>query len=69
MSVRAARVSRHEVVSNLLGAVADEMLVGLIRASYSPNIKERADCSASVFDAEGDIVAIASSSPDRKSVV
>ena len=63
MSVRAARVSRHEVVSNLLGAVADEMLVGLIRASYSPNIKERADCSASVFDAEGDIVAIASSSP------
>ena len=63
MTVRTARVSRHEVVSNLLGAVADEMLVGLIRASYSPNIKERADCSASVFDAKGDIVAIASSSP------
>ena len=52
-----------EVVSNLLGAVADEMLIGLIRASYSPNIKERADCSASVFDAGGQTVAMASSAP------
>jgi N-methylhydantoinase B len=58
-----ARVSIDEVVSNLLGAVADEMLAGLIRASYSPNIKERADCSASVFDAEGQTVAMASSAP------
>jgi N-methylhydantoinase B len=58
-----AGVSMDEVVSNLLGAVADEMLIGLIRASYSPNIKERADCSASVFDAEGQTIAMASSAP------
>ena len=58
-----AGVSVDEVVSNLLGAVADEMLIGLIRASYSPNIKERADCSASVFDADGQTVAMASSAP------
>jgi N-methylhydantoinase B len=55
--------ARNEVVSNLLGAVADEMLAGLIRASFSPNIKERADCSASVFDADGQTVAMASSAP------
>lgn len=58
-----AGITTDEVVSNLLGAVADEMLAGLIRAAYSPNIKERADCSASVFDADGQTVATASSAP------
>src|SRR5574341_1446939 len=58
-----SRITTDEVIANLLGAVADEMLAGLIRAAYSPNIKERADCSASVFDAGGQTIAIASSSP------
>jgi N-methylhydantoinase B len=62
-AARAGRVTTDEVVSNLLGAVADEMLAGLVRAAYSPNIKERADASASVFDAGGQTVAIASSAP------
>ncbi len=61
MSARGVTVD--EVISNSLGAVADEMLAGLIRAAYSPNIKERADCSTSVFDATGGTVAIASSAP------
>ena len=42
-----------EVVSNKLGSVADEMSVVLIRSSVSTNIKEREDCSTSVFDAAG----------------
>jgi N-methylhydantoinase B len=58
-----AGVTTDEVIANLLGAVADETLAGLIRAAYSPNIKERADCSASVFDAEGQTVATASPAP------
>lgn len=56
-------VTTDEVIANSLAAVADEMLAGLIRAAYSPNIKERADCSTSVFDARGDTVALASSAP------
>lgn len=62
-AMRGPGVTTDEVISNLLGAVADEMLAGLIRAAFSPNIKERADCSASVFDAAGETVAIASSAP------
>jgi N-methylhydantoinase B len=42
-----------EVISNKLGSVADEMSVVLIRSSVSTNIKEREDCSTSVFDADG----------------
>ena len=56
-------ISADEVISNSLGAVADEMLAGLVRAAYSPNIKERADCSTSVITAAGETVAIASSAP------
>lgn len=56
-------VTLDEVISSSLAAVADEMLAGLIRAAYSPNIKERADCSTSVFTASGETVAIASSAP------
>jgi N-methylhydantoinase B len=42
-----------EVISSKLGSVADEMSVVLIRSSVSTNIKEREDCSTSVFDAHG----------------
>jgi N-methylhydantoinase B len=44
-------VARHE-----LAGVADEMGSALRRAAYSPNIKERADCSAAVFDPGGQMV-------------
>ena len=44
-----------EVVRHALAGVADEMGVALRRAAYSPNIKERADCSAAVFDADGQL--------------
>ena len=46
-----------EVVSRQLLNVAEEAGVVLMRAAYSPNIKERHDCSAAVFDAQGQIVA------------
>lgn len=52
-----------EVFRHALAGVADEMGIALRRASYSPNIKERADCSAAVFDPEGDMVAQAEHIP------
>jgi N-methylhydantoinase B len=37
-------------------AACDEMGAVLIRASHSPNIKERHDCSTALFDASGELV-------------
>src|ERR1700728_4705095 len=39
-----------------LTGVADEMGAVLRRAAYGPNIKERADCSAAVFTATGELL-------------
>ena len=39
-----------------LSGVADEMGAVLRRAAYSPNIKERADCSAALFTASGELL-------------
>ena len=36
--------------------VADEMGAVLRRAAFSPNIKERADCSAALFTADGELL-------------
>jgi N-methylhydantoinase B len=52
-----------EVFRHALAGVADEMGVALRRAAYSPNIKERADCSAAVFDPAGEMVAQAEHIP------
>src|SRR6476620_6268032 len=46
-----------------LAGVAEEMGVALRRAAYSPNIKERADCSAAMFDPDGQMVAQAEHIP------
>src|SRR5207244_7598869 len=46
-----------------LSGVADEMGAVLRRAAYSPNIKERADCSAAVFTADGELLAQAEHIP------
>jgi N-methylhydantoinase B len=52
-----------EVARNRFAAIADEMGVVLRRTSLSPNIKERADCSAAVFDAGGEMLAQAEHIP------
>jgi N-methylhydantoinase B/oxoprolinase/acetone carboxylase alpha subunit len=43
------------LIARLTG-VADEMGAVLRRAAFSPNIKERADCSAALFTAEGELL-------------
>jgi len=45
-----------QVLSGGLRSICDEMGAVLVRASYSPNIKERHDCSTALFDAGGELV-------------
>jgi N-methylhydantoinase B/oxoprolinase/acetone carboxylase alpha subunit len=45
-----------QVLISRLTGVAEEMGAVLRRAAYSPNIKERADCSAALFTAEGELL-------------
>ncbi len=52
-----------EVVRHALGGVAEEMGIALQRAAYSPNIKERVDCSAAIFAPDGEMVAQAEHIP------
>jgi N-methylhydantoinase B len=52
-----------EVARNRLAAIAEDMGVVLRRTSYSPNIKERADCSAAIFAPTGEMVAQAEHIP------
>ncbi|MCD6135802.1 hydantoinase B/oxoprolinase family protein [Candidatus Bipolaricaulota bacterium] len=52
-----------EVLRHALAAVSEEMNANLIRSAFSPNIKERRDCSCAVFDPEGRMVAQAESIP------
>ena len=54
---------RAEVVARHLLAAAEEMAVTLMRTAFSPNIKERADCSTAIFDAAGQVVALAQRVP------
>ncbi|MGY5858780.1 MAG: hydantoinase B/oxoprolinase family protein [Candidatus Thorarchaeota archaeon] len=46
-----------EVLKNALISSAREMSQALRRTAFSPNIKERRDCSCAVFDSEGNLVA------------
>lgn len=52
-----------QIISNRVSSVAREMLTTLIRASYSPNIKQRGDCSAAILGVEGQILAQAPGAP------
>jgi N-methylhydantoinase B len=54
---------RAEVVARHLLAAAEEMSATLMRTAFSPNIKERADCSSAIFDAAGQVVALAQRVP------
>ena len=45
-----------QVLVGALRAACDEMGAVLIRAAFSPNIKERHDCSTALFDSAGELV-------------
>ncbi|MFW9860987.1 MAG: hydantoinase B/oxoprolinase family protein [Candidatus Thorarchaeota archaeon] len=46
-----------EVIKSALVSVSREMSVALRKTAFSPNIKERRDCSCAVFDTDGKLVA------------
>ena len=50
-----------EVMRNAFYSIADEMIVALVRASYSTNIKDRRDTSCAIYTASGDVVVVAQS--------
>ena len=52
-----------EVIGASLSSIVEEMGETLVKASFSPNIKERRDCTAALFDASGHIVAQAEQIP------
>ncbi|MDA5195009.1 hydantoinase B/oxoprolinase family protein [Govanella unica] len=52
-----------EVFSNRLLTITEEMGNTLIRASFSPNIKERKDCSVALFDYMGRLISQAAHIP------
>ncbi|WP_138007900.1 hydantoinase B/oxoprolinase family protein [Halalkalirubrum salinum] len=52
-----------EVLRNQFESAAEEMGQTLIRGAYSPNIKERRDCSTALFDAAGRMIAQAEHIP------
>lgn len=52
-----------EVLRHALDGAAEEMGVALLRSAFSPNIKERLDCSAAVFAPDGEAVAQAAHIP------
>ncbi|NYT79934.1 hydantoinase B/oxoprolinase family protein [Alcaligenaceae bacterium] len=52
-----------EIVSSALNACTKEMLASLIRTAYSPNIKERGDCSTAICDIQGRTLSLAANAP------
>ncbi len=52
-----------QVLLSRLQGIAEEMGTVLRRSAFSPNIKERADCSAAVFTADGELLAQAEHIP------
>lgn len=52
-----------EVFSNRLLTITEEMGNTLVRASFSPNIKERKDCSVALFDCRGRLISQAAHIP------
>lgn len=51
------------MVARFLLATAEEMGATLVRTAFSPNIKERADCSSAIFDRTGQVIALAQRVP------
>ncbi len=63
MKPRLAAAAERSLFAGLFASIADEMLATLIRTAYSPNIKERRDCSTALFDGQGQLVAQAAAIP------
>ena len=61
--VKAVDPIRAEVIARFLLATAEEMGATLTRTAFSPNIKERADCSTALCDASGRALSLMTNAP------
>ncbi len=52
-----------EVIAHRFRAATDEMLATLIKTGYSPNVKERKDCSVATFTAKGELLSLSAVAP------
>lgn len=52
-----------QIFRNILSSIAEEMGMILVRAAFSPNIKERRDLSCAIFDSDGEMIAQAAHIP------
>src|SRR5207249_3954302 len=52
-----------EVMGHAFASIAEEMGLVLIHSALSPNIRERRDCSAALFDPDGEMIAQAAHIP------
>jgi len=57
------RLARTEIVASAFDSAVWEMCASLIRTAYSPNVKERADCSTALCDMAGRTLALATHGP------
>ncbi|MBI4183536.1 MAG: hydantoinase B/oxoprolinase family protein [Proteobacteria bacterium] len=52
-----------EVIAHRFRAATDEMLAALVKTAYSPNVKERRDCSVAAFDGRGNLISMSAVAP------
>ena len=52
-----------EIIASAFEAATHEMAASLVRTAYSPNIKERADCSTAICDAGGRALSLMTNAP------
>src|SRR6266480_4759813 len=52
-----------EVMAHAFASIAEEMGLVLVHSALSPNIRERRDASAALFDADGEMIAQAAHIP------
>ena len=52
-----------DVIGHRFQAATDEMLATLVKTAFSPNVKERRDCSAACFDVDGELVSLSAVAP------
>src|SRR5699024_7806761 len=52
-----------EIARNRLTSISEEVGMALIRTSYSPNIKDRRDCSAGIYGPDGRLISQAEHIP------
>src|SRR5690625_7048418 len=63
MTQNALNAVELEIARNRLESIAEEVGTALIQTSYSPNIKDRRDCSAGIYGPDGMLISQAEHIP------